>query len=60
VLVDGRERFRSRVTGRDPVRRVDVDCRRASRLTLLVDFGEDREVLDRVAWAGAVLVKERR
>jgi len=57
VKVDGKEHFRARLTGRDPPQRVDVDCRGAKRLTLVVDFGEDRDVLDRVAWAGALLVR---
>ncbi len=57
VKVDGKERFRATLTGRDPPQRVDVDCRGGKRLTLVVDFGEDRDVLDRVAWAGALLVR---
>ena len=57
VNVDGKERFRVRLTGRDTPQRVDVDCRGGKRLTLVVDFGEDRDVLDRVAWAGALLVR---
>lgn len=57
VKVDGKERFRVRLAGRDPPQRVDVDCRGGKRLTLVVDFGEDRDVLDRVAWAGALLVR---
>ena len=60
VLVDGKERFRAKATGRDPALPVSVDCRGGKRLTLVVDFGEDREILDRAAWAGAALVKERK
>ncbi len=60
VLLDGKEAFRQRILGRDPARRVDLDCRGARKLTLVVEFGEDREILDRVAWANPVLVKEAR
>ena len=57
VLVDGQERFRAPITGKDAPKDVDVDCRGAKRLTLVIDFGEDREVLDRAAWAGPILLK---
>ena len=60
VKLDGKERFRARISGKDPAQKVDLDCRGAKRLTLVVDFGEDREILDRAVWAGPILVKEAR
>ena len=58
VLVDGRERFASRVVrGGDRPTPVSVDLRGGKRLEILVDYADQGDVLDRADWLDARLIK---
>ena len=58
VEVDGREKYRQRVTGRDPARPVAVEIDGGRRVSLIVETGEDLDLSDHANWCDARLVKE--
>ncbi|MCA9267894.1 MAG: NPCBM/NEW2 domain-containing protein, partial [Planctomycetales bacterium] len=51
IEADGRELLRERVRGADPPRAINVDIRGSSRVTLLVETGEDLDLADHADWA---------
>lgn len=58
VLVDGQEKYASpTVRGGEPPLPVSVDVSGGKRLELLVDYGEQGDVLDRADWLEARLTK---
>jgi len=58
VLVDGKPRYeRKGLTGRDEPLRVAIDVAGASRLTLVVDFGQEFDICDHADWANARLIR---
>jgi hypothetical protein len=58
VWIDGRKVHDSGiVTAREPARDLDVPVGGARELKLLVDFGNDFDVLDHADWAGARLIR---
>lgn len=60
VLLDGEVAFESGpVRGGQIPRLIDIDVSGKKNLTLLVDFGERGDVLDRADWGQAVIVKEK-
>lgn len=59
VLLDGEVAFESGpVRGGELPRLIDIDLKGKQDLTLLVDFGERGDVLDRANWGLAVIVRE--
>jgi hypothetical protein len=60
VLLDGEVAFESGpVRGGELPRLIDIDLTGKEHLTLLVDFGERGDVLDRANWGQALIVKEK-
>ncbi len=58
VWVDGRKLYNSGpVTARDDPREIDVPLEGAKQIKLVVDFGEDYDLLDHADWAGARLIR---
>jgi hypothetical protein len=58
VYVDGEERFNSGIVrGGDAPIPVEIEFDEASRLDLLVDYGERADVLDRADWLGARIIR---
>ena len=58
ILADGRTLWEERgVRGGQPPRSVSVDVTGAFELTLVVEWGEDLDLSDQVAWAQARLVR---
>jgi hypothetical protein len=58
VWVDGRKVFNSgTVSTRDEARELDIPVEDAKELALVVDYGDDFDVLDHADWAGARLIR---
>ena len=57
VLVDDEPRWEGEVRGDRPPQIVSVDLTGARTLTLVVDYGDDLDLSDQVAWADARLIR---
>jgi hypothetical protein len=57
VLVDGREAFRETMTGKMPPKEIRVATAGASRVSLVVEPGEDLDLADHADWCDARFLK---
>ncbi|MCX7704513.1 MAG: NPCBM/NEW2 domain-containing protein, partial [Planctomycetota bacterium] len=58
VIVDGRTVYEKiGVTGRDAPTFIKIDLSGVKEMVLVVDFGEQLDILDRAVWADAALIK---
>ncbi|MFP6670385.1 MAG: NPCBM/NEW2 domain-containing protein, partial [Pirellulaceae bacterium] len=57
VMGNGKQLFRKTITGRDEAMELKIDVRGVSRLTILVDFGEQLDIGDHLLLCNARLIK---
>jgi len=57
VLADGRELFRKRMRGIDPPSDLRVDIQGVTKVTLLVEPGEDLDIGDHADWCDACFIR---
>ena len=57
VVGNGKQLFRKTLTGRDEAAELKIDVRGVSRLTILVDFGEQLDIGDHLLLCNARLTK---
>ena len=58
VEVDGREKLRERMTGKDAPKKITVELDGGQRVSLIVEPGEDLDLSDHADWCDARFVKE--
>ena len=58
VEVDGREKLRQRMTGKDAPQKISVDIDGGERVALIVEAGEDLDLSDHADWCDARVVKK--
>lgn len=57
VMGNGKQLFRKKITGKDEAIELKIDVRGVSRLTILVDFGEQLDIGDHLLMCNARLTK---
>ena len=57
VMGNGKQLFRKTITGRDEAMELKIDVRGVSRLTILVDFGEQLDIGDHLLLCNARLIR---
>ena len=58
VEVDGREKLRQRMTGKDAPKKIAVEIGEGKRIALIVEAGEDLDLSDHADWCDARFVKK--